>query len=137
MIEVYSNNIEVTEGAAIPFNNVTIKKGCTAELSAPATIQLNKCGVYMVSCDATAVNEGEASETLGIQLTKNGLPQPQAQASATGETGDTVALGFTTLVQVAENNTCCCCTSPTTIQVLNSGADATLTNINVSVTKIC
>ena len=48
MIEVFSNNITVDANAVIPFNNISIKKGCTAVLSAPSTIQINKRGVYML-----------------------------------------------------------------------------------------
>ena len=124
MLEAYSLNVEVASMQPIPFNNVTLKKGCTAELSGTSTIQLNKCGVYMVSVDASAA----ASTT--IELYKNGIEQPQAQS-----TGGTPA--FITLVQVTENNSCCPCSSPTTIQVLNvDDAEATFTNANICVTKI-
>ena len=38
MLEAYSTNIAVATNSAIPFNNVTIEKGCTAKLAAAATI---------------------------------------------------------------------------------------------------
>ena len=45
--------------------------------------------------------------------------------------------GFDTFVQVPHNNSCCPCSSPTTIQICNVGtAEATFTNINVTVEKI-
>ncbi|MBR4377271.1 MAG: hypothetical protein IKP50_00065 [Bacilli bacterium] len=125
MLEAYSLNVEVAANAAVPFNNVSLEKGCTVKLQSPGTIALNKCGVYMVSCDASA------AATSSIQLHKDGVAQPQAQA-----TGDTPS--FITLVQVDHNNCGCCCSSPTTLQVLNVGdAVATFTNINVAVTKVC
>ena len=123
MLEVYSTEVEVAADSAVPFQNVSLKKGCTAELSGTNTITLNKCGVYMVSCDASA----EASTTL--QLYKNGIAQPQAQG-----TGATPA--FVTLVQVPENNSCCPCASGVSLQVMNTTA-TTLTNVNVVVTKVC
>lgn len=135
MLEVYSLNVEVAENSAIPLNNVSIQKGCTAVNSAPATIQLDRCGVYMVSCDCSAVPEDAG--LMAIQMYKNGVAQPQAQASSTGETGDTTTMGFQTLVQVSENNTNCCCSSPTLLQIFNVGVEATYSNINVCVTKIC
>ena len=49
MLEAYSQNLTVTEGQAIPFNNLALKKGCTVELVTPTTIQFNKCGVYKVN----------------------------------------------------------------------------------------
>ena len=124
MLEVFSTSVDVAVGAPIPFNNVSVRKGCTAVESAPATIQLNKCGVYMVSVDASA----EASTT--IELSKDGLFQPQAQSTGT-------SLSFETLVQVPSSNSYCCCSSPTVIQLYNTGAATTFTNVNVVVTKVC
>ena len=124
MLEVYSLNQTVATMDPIPFTNVALKKGCTAELSGTSTIQLNKCGVYMVEC-----NTSSATATT-IQLYKNGVAQEQAQSTGTTP-------GFTTLVQVTENNTNCPCSSPTTIQILNADdAEATFTDARVVVTKI-
>ena len=122
MLEVYSTNIDVAVDEAIPFQNVSLQKGCTAELSGTSTIKLNKCGVYMVSCDASA----SASTT--IQMYKDGVAVPQAQSTG-------VVPSFVTLVQVAENNCCCACSSPVSLQIISDTA-VTFTNINVCVTKI-
>ena len=123
MLEAYSLNVDVAANTAIPFKNVTLDKGCSAKLSGDSTIQLNECGVYEVSVDVSS----EAAVT--IQLFKNGVAQPQAQS-----TGASAA--FKTLVQVPHNNNCCPCSSPTIIQVLNTGtAQATLTNANITVLK--
>ena len=124
MLEVYSLNTTVGSLEPIPFNNVSLKKGCTAELSGTSTIQLNKCGLYMIAFDCSS------AATTTVQLYKNGVAQDQAQA-----TGGSIS--FVTLVSVNENNTNCPCSSPTTIQILNAGeAEATFTNANVCVTKI-
>lgn len=122
MLEAYSLNIDVAADTNIPFNSTSLIKGCTATHPSPDTINLNKCGVYMVSVDASTV----AATT--IQLYKNGIAQPQAQSTGT-------STSFTTLVQVDHNNSCCACDSPTTIQVMNTTA-ATFTDANISVTKI-
>ena len=122
MLEVYSTELEVAANTIVPFQNVSLKKGCTAELSGTGTIKLNKCGVYMVSCNASA----ETATT--IQLYKDGVAQPQAQG-----TGATPS--FTTLVQVAENNSCCPCASAVSLQLFNDTA-TTFTDINISVTKV-
>ena len=122
MLEAYSLNVVVGAESAVPFNNVSIKKGCTAELVSPSTINLNKCGVYMVAVDASAAT----SET--ITLYKNGVAQPQAQSTGSSPS-------FTTLVQVTENNSCCPCSSPTAITVVST-SDATFTDINIVVTKV-
>lgn len=122
MLEAYSLNVEVAADTAIPFQNVALKKGCTAELSGTNTITLNKCGVYMVECDASA----EATTT--IQLYKDGVAVPQAQS-----TGGTPA--FVTLVQVPDNNSCCPCASGVSLKVVNTTA-TTFTNANITITKM-
>lgn len=122
MLEAYSVNAEVAATSPVPFNNVTLKKGCTVTLSGPATIELNKCGVYMVSFD------GAAGAETTVQMYKDGVAQPQAQSVG-------VALGFTTLVQVPNNNCGCPCSSPTTLQFMNETA-TTFDNVNVVITKI-
>ena len=125
MLEAYSLNVTVPADTAIPFNNETIQKGCTAKLNGVSTIELNKCGVYMVECDASAA----AAST--IQLYKDGVALPQAQSTGTSPS-------FVTLVQVSENNTKCCCSAPTNLQVKNAGtASATFTDVNIVVTKVC
>lgn len=123
MLEIYSNNITVIANQAVPFENISVKKGCTATLGGTSTINLNKCGVYCVSVNASA----EASTTL--QMYKNGVAQAQAQS-----TGATPA--FTTIVQVAESNGNCACESPVSLQIVSTDA-ATFTNCNCVVTKIC
>ena len=123
MIEAYSQNITVAANQAIPFNGVALKKGCTAELVSPATIQFNKCGVYMVACGVSA---GAAST---IQLYKDGVPQPQARRTGTSPS-------FVTLVIAQDNNNNCPCTIPTTIQVVSS-TGGTFADAEITVTRVC
>lgn len=122
MLEAYSENVTVTANSAIPFQNVSMKKGCTAGLSGTSTVELNKCGVYMVSVSASA------TESATIQLFKNGVAQPQAQSIGTSPC-------FITLVPVSENNSFCPCTAPVSLQITSDTA-TTFTNVNVTVTKV-
>ena len=125
MLEAYGLNVTTPAGSAVTFNNVTLEKGCTAKLNGVGTIELNKCGVYMVEFD------GSLGTATTVQLYKNGVAQPQAQSTGSSPS-------FTTLVQVTENNSNCCCSSPTNLQVRNVGtASATFTNANVCITKVC
>ena len=121
MLEAYSLDVSVAANSAIPFQNVTIQKGCTAELSGTNTITLNKAGVYMVACNASAA----LSTT--IQLYKDGVIQPQAQSTG-------LTPSFVTLVQVSENNCCCPCASGVTLQVMNEVE--TTVSANIVITKI-
>lgn len=135
MLKLYSLNVEVAQNGSIPFNNISIGKGMSAVLSAPGTVQFNKSGIYMVAVDASITPA--AAGDVSIQLAKNGLLDPGATSIATGAADSTTTLSFTTLVQVKENNTCCCNTSPTTIQLINTGQAGTFPIVGTTITKIC
>jgi hypothetical protein len=135
MLEAYSLNTTVLSNATIPFNSISIKKGCTAELEGVSTIILNKCGIYEVTFNATATPT--ASGNVTVQMLKNGVAQAQATRTITGATTTTsFNLPITTLVQVSESNTCNACTKPTTIQFLNTATGISINNVDVVVTKL-
>ena len=135
MLQAYSSNLEVAANAAFPFNNVTLDKGCGETLSAPASIQLNQRGVYLVEVDGFATPADATLVT--AQLYVNGVAQPQAISSFTGVAATVDTFGFKTFVQVAENNCQCnCLSSPTVLQVINGITALTDAHINIVVTKI-
>ena len=135
MLQAYSSGLDVAIGAAFPFNNVTLDKGCADKLSAPATIQLNARGVYLVEVDGFATGTDAGINT--VQLYVNGVAQPQAISSFTVAAADVISFGFKSFVQVAENNCNCNCTSsPTVLQVMNGTEALTDAHINIVVTKI-
>jgi len=74
MLQAYSDNLSVAAEAAFPFNNVVMDKGCAETLSGPATIQLNKRGVYLVEMDGYATPDATTDVT--VQLYVNGVAQP-------------------------------------------------------------
>ena len=136
MLQVYSSNLAVDANAVFPFNNVVIDKGCGEALSAPATIQLNKQGIYLVEMDGFATPD--AATEVSVQLVVNGVAQPQAISSFVPATvTDTRTFGFKTFVRALENNcNCNCLTSPTTLQFVNGDTALTDAHINVVITKI-
>ena len=134
MLQVYTLAQTLVGQQPVSFTNRVLIKGCTASLGAPATIDLNKAGVYVVSCNATITGGATAGDG-SLQLYRNGVAQPFAKAEATLATDDLVSVGFETLIQVQENNTRCCITSPTSLQVIYEGVDAT-GDINLVVTKL-
>jgi hypothetical protein len=115
MLQVYSSNLAVDANTVFPFNNVVMDKGCAENLSAPATIQLNKAGVYLVEMDGFATPD--AATAVSVQLVVNGVAQPQAITSfVPASITDARTFGFKTFVRVLENNCQCnCLTSPTTL----------------------
>lgn len=136
MLQVYSTNLAVDANSVFPFNNVVVDKGCAEALSAPATIQLNKMGVYLVEMDGFATPE--AATEVSVQLFVNGVAQPQAISSfVPASITDARTFGFKTLVRVLENNcNCNCLTSPTTLQFMNGTTAISDAHINVVITKI-
>lgn len=136
MLQVYSSNLAVTANTVFPFNNVVIDKGCAESLSAPATIQLNKQGVYLVEMDGFATPD--AATEVSVQLIVNGVAQPQAISTfVPAAITDTRTFGFKTFVRVLENNCPCnCLTSPTTLQFMNGDTALSDAHINVVITKI-
>ena len=136
MLQVYSDNLAVTANTVFPFNNVVIDKGCAENLSAPATIQLNKAGIYLVEMDGFATPD--AATEVSVQLVVNGVAQPQAISTFMPATvTDTRTFGFKTFVRVLENNCPCnCLTAPTTLQFINGTTALSDAHINVVITKI-
>ena len=135
MLQAYSSDLTMAANAAFPFNNVTVDKGCGEVLSAPASIQLNQRGVYLVEVDGYGT--GAAAATGSVQLNVNGVAYPQAISEFTAAAATISNFGFKTFVQVANNNCPCnCVASPTVLQVVNGAAALTDAHINVVVTKI-
>ena len=136
MLQVYSDNLAVAANTVYPFNNVVVDKGCAENLSAPATIQLNKAGVYLVEMDGFATPD--AATEVSVQLMVNGVAQPQAiSAFVPAAVTDTRTVGFKTFVRVLENNCPCnCLTAPTTLQFMNGDTAVSDAHINVVITKI-
>ena len=123
MLQAYSVGVDVSAGGIIPFNNVIVDKGCAENLTGVGTVELEKAGMYLVLVNGTA----SASTT--IQLVRNGVALPYAQATGT-------SLMFSTYIQVPNNNcNCNCKTSPVTLQVSNDTA-ATFPNVNIVVEKV-
>lgn len=136
MLQAYSTGLAITANTAVPFNNVIIDKGCAERLTAPATIELDKRGVYLVEVDGFATGGAAGANTM--QLYMNGVALPQAISSFTAAAATISDFGFKTLIQVSENNcNCNCFTSPTVLQLRNGDIALTDVHANVVVTKIC
>ena len=135
MLQAYSSNLSVAANAAFPFNNVTVDKGSAETLSAPASIQLNQRGVYLVEIDGYAT--GSDAGTAIIQLNANGVALPQANTSFDVAAATVCNFSFKTLIQVANNNCPCnCVSSPTVLQLVNGEEALTDAHINIIVTKL-
>lgn len=134
MIDVYSNDVIVPVDGIYPLNVTKITKGCTATING-SNVELNRAGVYMVSVDAYLAPTADG--TVGIQLEKDGVLQPQAISTSTGTADDPVSLSFETLIQCTQNNSNCCCSSPSSILIKNVGEQEASGHIHMVVTKVC
>lgn len=136
MLQIYSDNLAVTANTVFPFNNVVIDKGCAENLSAPATIELNQRGIYLIEMDGYASLDDVTESS--VQLYVNGTAQPQAISTfMSADETDIKTFGFKTFVRVLDNNCQCnCLTSPTTLQFMNGETALSNAHINVVITKI-
>ena len=137
MLQLYSDGLTVAAGAAVPLNNVTYAKGTSATHNAPATILLNKRGVYLIVVDAYG-SVADAGD-FGVQIAVNGAPRLDAINLSTVAVGDLASVKTQCFATVAQTDCPCNCTSaPTTVQIINpSDVGATQGHYNVTVTKIC
>lgn len=133
MLEIYSLNVSVNEGAEIPLSNVKVLKGNTAVPQGAASIVLNKCGVYKIT--ATANVTPDEAGTVSIQLEKDQAIVENAIAQTTAAADSIYNLKFETYVQVPANNSNCPCSIPTTISFINGDA-ATFSLFDVVIDKI-
>jgi len=135
MIEIYSKNALAQANGIVPLNTVALLKGSSTIPLGAGSIQINKCGIYLVlvSGDVT----GSAAGNVTIQMEKNGVLQPQAVVTATAaDATSQIPFSFSTLVQVPENNNINCpCSQATTISFRNTDIEATY-NIDVKAIRI-
>jgi len=136
MIQAYSDGVTVAANGTYPLNNVVFLKGNTAVAAGAGGISLTKRGIYNVHVDgfATLAEAGDYS----IQLTRNGVPLPQAISTTTLTAAGSASGAFEALVVVEESDCPCNWTSAAvTIGILNpSTVEATDAHINIIVSKL-
>ena len=123
----------LTDGL-LAFTTDRILTGCTATRDG-ATFQLNKPGYYYVTFNADAA----ATETLGVlsmELQNNGVAVPGAEASSTTTVAGNISnYAFSTIIRVLPS--CAMIDNTVKLTVVNTGVDATYSNVNINITKLC
>ena len=135
MISSYNTTTQdVLTNGVITFTTDRILTGCTATRNGQ-TFQLNKPGYYYVTFNAVA----SATDTVGlltVELQNNGVVVPGAEASRTTTVAGNVSnYAFSTIVRVPPS--CCAVGNTARLTVVNTGVDATYTNVNINITKLC
>ena len=123
----------LTDGL-LQFSTDRILTGCTVTRNGD-TFQLNKPGYYYVTFNADVA----ATETLGeltIELLNNGVEVVGAEATETATVAGNVSnLAFATIVRVPPS--CCAIDNTARLTLVNTGVAATITNVNINITKLC
>ena len=135
MISSYNTTSQaIATNGLLDFTTDRILTGCTATRDGQ-TFQLNKPGYYYVTFNAVAA----ATTTIGeltVELYNNGVAVPGAEASYTTTTaGDNSNYAFSTIIRVLPS--CCVVNNTARLTVVNTGVDATYTNVNINITKLC
>lgn len=135
MISSYNQTTQaVLANGNIAFSTDRILTGCTATRDGE-TFQLNKPGYYYVSFNAV----GSATETVGaitVELHNNGVLVPGATATFTPAAAAVDGnFAFATIIKIPPS--CRFVDNTGNLTLVNTGVDATYTNINVNITKLC
>ena len=135
MINSYTiTSQSVVANEALAFDVTKVKTGCTVtHTDGSVSFSLNKPGFYFITFngDVSVATAGEVE----IQLFENSSAVPGASASATAAIDTVYPFSFSTIVQVRPS--CCACDNNVALTVVNSGVDATYTNANLVITKLC
>ena len=135
MISSYNTTSQaIATNGLLDFTTDRILTGCTATRNGQ-TFQLNKPGYYYVTFNAVAAATTTVGE-LTVELYNNGVAVPGAEASYTTTTaGDNANYAFSTIIRVPPS--CCVVDNTARLTVVNTGVDATYTNVNINITKLC
>ena len=135
MISSYNTTTQaVATGDLLTFTTDRILTGCTATRNGQ-TFQLNKPGYYYVTFNAIAAATTTVGE-LTVELQNNGVVVPGAVSTYTTTTaGDNATYAFSTIIRVPPS--CCVVDNTARLTLVNSGVDATYTNANINITKLC
>lgn len=131
MINAYSTNKqEVLQNEAAIFTTNRILTGCTVTHDEGSQVfNLNKPGYYYVAFNGITLGK----EGAVIQLYNNGVAVPGAISASTDSVEENLA--FSTIIKVKPS--CCYVDNTAKLTFINNGADTTLINANVVITKLC
>ena len=131
MLQAYSTNLTLATNDLIAFNTVEAIGRTVTGTAGSSTIMLNAPGVYFINFNASGTTTAEG--TFGVQMLKDGVAEPQAQAAVETTAGGEGAVAFSTLISVGRS--CCCQDNRVAVTFEYTGGDGTGL-ANVVVTKV-
>lgn len=134
MLQAYTSVSQtVAESSPISFNITKYSTSCNAAIANANSITLRKAGFYEVQFNGTAA--GTAAGNVSAQLYINGTQVADALTSGySGATTENAPLSFSTIVQVRPS--CAMVNNSAVLQVINTGAEAAYSNVNIVITKL-
>lgn len=134
MLQAYTSVSQtVAESSPINFNITKYSTSCNAAITNANSITLKKAGFYEVQFNGTAA--GTAAGNVSAQLYINGTLVADALSSGySGATTENTPLSFSTIIQVRPS--CAMVNNNIVLQVINTGPEATYSNVNIIVTKL-
>ena len=135
MINSYSLSKLVPVDTPLDFDTTRILTGCTVtHLDGSPTFTLTKPGYYYVTFNATVA--ATATGNVVAQLLNGADEIPAAASSTTIATaGDLYPISFATIIRVLPS--CCAIDNTTKLTIVNQGIEATYTDAEINITKLC
>lgn len=122
----------LSNGSPVLLNQEITGGKCSGITINNSSITLCKPGTYFVSVNANAL--ATAAGDLTLELLNKGVAIPSAIASVTADTTATENLSFSTLITV--DCSCNCINNNVVLTLLNTGVEATYSNIQITIFKI-
>lgn len=138
MIYSYTATTQTVNNAvAIPFNDNGVQTECSVKHSAGSTaFSLCRPGQYIIHFNANGANATATAGNISATLYVNGAAYAGAIAESTSAgTTDIENIAFTAVVDVLPN--CCAIRTnlPTTLTIVNSGLQATYSNVALTIIR--
>ena len=136
MINSYTNTTQTfNTNEILTFATNKIISGCSVvHTEGTGSFLLKKPGYYYIFFNASGA--AETAGNITVQLLNNGEVVPGAVTSGySAANANAEALGFSTILKVLPS--CACIDNSATISLQNTGVEATFSNLNIIITKIC
>lgn len=122
----------VVANGFIDYTIANVKQGCGIKFNEGSnTVSLKANGIYLVEVNADVIPTNAG--LISIQLLKNSVLVPGAEATVTGVASSTASLSFTTLIKVPCS--CNCVDNTANLQVQLT-ALANVTNASITVVRV-
>lgn len=129
-----SQEVAVNEG--IVFDLDRVKTGCSlSHVANTSSFTLKKPGYYLVSFNGSA-STTETAGNIEVQLFSNGVEVPGASSTFYSAAPINIgALGFSAIIQIRPS--CCSVDNISNLSIVNTGVEATYTDADLVIAKIC